>query len=472
MGTYNTFSRVTGRDYPFTIDGDAPTQTEMARINAILAEKEGLTTEEVEQDQGNLFTRNIGRGIDTIQQAYGSAIEGVGDVTGLDFLKQYGSSVVENNRKELEASQESARQTGDINDIGSFFDYAGATLGSQVPQLGSTLAGSGAGFLVGGPVGAVIGGLAANLPFFYGSNREAQKEEVAAGNRVEVSEAAAALTAIPQSILDIIADRFLVGGFTGKFISGGGIFTRGVKGLGKGVVAEVPTEIGQQVLERYQAGKSLTNKEALDEYKEVAAAAALIGGTVSSTGNVIGGDKNKKLNKDQALEGQQTQQNIKNADNFLNKKGLPAPSTAPTEVQDDPDAAELQTEDQKPVDKTKISAAEIPFFTKYSKALDAVKKSGKVNPIVVRNAIKEEGKKIPKAEVDSIIEQMVKEGEVKTVGKNKYEVLKDDLDTYKTRANALKQKAESLLEQNKAIDEENKKLRLVDLLTRNTALQM
>ena len=72
MGTYNTFSRVTGKSYPFIIDGDTPTQTEMARINQILAQEEGLTAEQVEQDQGNLFTRNIGRGIDTIQQAYGS----------------------------------------------------------------------------------------------------------------------------------------------------------------------------------------------------------------------------------------------------------------------------------------------------------------------------------------------------------------------------------------------------------------
>ena len=110
MGTFRTFSRVTGRDYPFTIDGDTPTQTEMARITEILAREEGLTTEQVEQDQGNLFTRNIGRGIDTIQQAYGSAVEGIGESTGLDFLKNYGASVVESNRKELEASQEAARQ--------------------------------------------------------------------------------------------------------------------------------------------------------------------------------------------------------------------------------------------------------------------------------------------------------------------------------------------------------------------------
>ena len=177
MGTYNTFSRVTGKSYPFIIDGDTPTQTEMARITQILAQEEGLTTEQVEQDQGNLFTRNIGRGIDTIQQAYGSAVEGIGESTGLDFLKNYGASVVESNRKELEASQEAARQLDDIKDVGSFFDYAGATLGSQVPQLGSTLAGSAAGFLVGGPAGAVVGGLAANLPFFMDLTERRKKKK-------------------------------------------------------------------------------------------------------------------------------------------------------------------------------------------------------------------------------------------------------------------------------------------------------
>ena len=462
MGTYNTFSRVTGKSYPFIIDGDTPTQTEMSRINQILAQEEGLTTEQVEQDQGNLFTRNIGRGIDTIQQAYGSAVEGIGESTGLDFLKNYGASVVENNRKELEQSQEAARQLDDIKDVGSFFDYAGATLGSQVPQLGSTLAGSGAGFLVGGPIGAVVGGLAANLPFFYGSNREAQKEEVAAGNRIEVSEAAAALTAIPQSVLDIIADRLLIGGFTGKLISGGGIFTRGVKGAGKGIVMEAPTEVGQQVLERFQAGKSLTNKEALDEYKEVAAAAALIGGTVSSTGNIIGGDKNKQtkklnkdeeLNRDQANEALQTQQQIDNANNFLNTKALPAPRTAPANVQDET-TADLETEDNKVVDRERISAAELPFFQKYTKALDAVKKTGKVNPTIIRNAIREEGRKVTKIEVDGIIEEMSKRGEIKPIGKNKFEVMQDDLDTYKSRAAALKSKANQILEEKNTIQKE------------------
>ena len=159
-------------------------------------------------------------------------------------------------------------------------------MGEQLPNLGYTLAPSAAGaalgFGVAGPPGAVAGaivsGIGANLPFFYGGNREAQKEEIAKGNKIEVSEGAAFLSAGFQAPLDYIADRLLISGFTGKLLAGGGLFTKGVKasevagsaakGIAAGTVIEVPTELGQQVIERYQAGKSLTSDEALDEYKD------------------------------------------------------------------------------------------------------------------------------------------------------------------------------------------------------------
>ena len=120
-------------------------------------------------------------------------------------------------------------------------------------------------------------------------------------------------------------------------------------------------------------------------------------------------------------------------------------------MQDDTGVADLETEDNKVIDREKISAAELPFFQKYTKALDAVKKAGKVNPTIVRNAIREEGKKIPKVEVDGIIEEMSKRGEIKSVGKNKFEVMQDDLDTYKARASALKKKADQIIDEKKDI---------------------
>ena len=59
---------------------------------------------------------------------------------------------------------------------------------------------------------------------YYG-NREAQKEEIAKGNRIEVSEGVFAASGF-QAPLDFIADRLLVSGFTGKLFAGGGLFTK------------------------------------------------------------------------------------------------------------------------------------------------------------------------------------------------------------------------------------------------------
>ena len=276
------------------ISFESDIERKRAEYLAYLRDREEI---QPEPEDESLFLTNIGRGIDQLQQAYGSALEGVGDVTGLEGLEQYGADVLEENRRQLEETAAAARSTKDIEGLGSFItEYVPATFGAQIPQLGSTLAGSAAGAaigsvvpIIGTGVGAIAGGIAANLPYFFGANREAQKEEIEKGNRLEVSNSAAALTAIPQSVLDFIADRFLISGFTGKALTGGGIFTRAATGVGKGIVAEVPTEIGQQVLERVQAGQELTSDEALDEYFEVAVAAGLIGGTVRGTGEVLGG---------------------------------------------------------------------------------------------------------------------------------------------------------------------------------------
>lgn len=59
-----------------------------------------------------------------------------------------------------------------------------------------------------------------------------------------------------------------------------------VTGIGKGVAFEIPQEVAQQALERWQAGLSLTDKEARNEYFEAGAAAAVFGGAL---GGVSGG---------------------------------------------------------------------------------------------------------------------------------------------------------------------------------------
>ena len=334
MGLFRAQSNLTGRIYPFNIAGDTPTPEEDAFISKYIVdtEKPGPSVEE-ETEESSIFGQAVGRGTDLIQRSLGSALEGIGKTTGIEAIEDYGAEVVENNNKEIQENSDKAVRLKDINDIGSFFDWTASTLGEQLPNLGYTLGGSAAGAAAGsflGPAGIVaggiIGGVGFNLPFFYGSNREAQKEEIEKGNRIVVSEGAAALTAIPQSVLDFIADKFLVSGFTGKLLSGGGFFTRGAKGIVKGALVEVPTEIGQQVLERAQAGKDLGSDEAIDEYIEVAAAAGLLGGTVKGTGQAIFGkkdpsaeNKNLELMKDTRVQVQQAKVMQQNAEEIVSK---------------------------------------------------------------------------------------------------------------------------------------------------------
>jgi len=127
-------------------------------------------------------------------------------------------------------------------------------------------------------------------------NREAQKEAIEQGYRAEMNEGAAFLASLPQSTLDLISDRLLVGlgpkvGVNVEALSRrGGLYTRGAKGAALGATVEIPTEVGQQLIERYQAGMPIDTPEAVDEYLEVMAAAGLVGGSIRGTTNIVGGD--------------------------------------------------------------------------------------------------------------------------------------------------------------------------------------
>ena len=387
MGMYSNISPTSGKLYDFEIEGDTPTNEEADKIATYLANDGLLTTTEeqasLSEDDDAGFSEGIGRGVDLIQQSYGSSLEGAGKVLGLQGLQDYGASVAENNRKELEASAGSAKNLDSINDVGSFIDYMQVNLGQQLPNLAPSLAGGylggkagaaagsivpGLGTVVGGVVGAVTGAVAANIPFFYGQNREAQKEEIAKGNKIEINEGAALLASLPQSLFDAVADRFLIRGFLAPLAKGGGIFTRAGKGAAAGVVTEVPTEIGQQILERLQAGKPLGDEEALDEYLEVGVAAGLLGGTVKGTGEIIGGkrgdSKYSELAQDITLQQEQAIQRQKNYEKFKNSfkpQGLlPPPDQSGEAVTQEP----LQIEGYSNKIKNVISQKALPDLRK------------------------------------------------------------------------------------------------------------
>ena len=149
MGLFKAQSNLTGKIYPFTIDGTTPTEEESALISSYIIDRERPEPEVDESDEQSIFSQGFGRGVDLIQKNLGSAVEGFGKVTGIDTIKDYGSEVVERNELELQENSDKAKRLDDINDIGSFFDWTASTLGEQLPNLGYTLAPSAAGAALG-----------------------------------------------------------------------------------------------------------------------------------------------------------------------------------------------------------------------------------------------------------------------------------------------------------------------------------
>lgn len=318
MPTIMQPGQYSGRQYSINIAGEAPTPEEQARIDQYLAQQEApyqaayeqlfgpmgqqaQQVEQIEEPEGGFGTA-IGIGFDALQGAYGSALEGVGNLLGIQGLSDYGRETVEANNREIEEAAAGLQRREDIDSVGDAFNFFIETLGQQVPQIGTSLAGAGAGALAGsflGPigsaVGATVGGIAANIPYFYGDNREAQKEAIEKGLRTEMDEGAAFLASLPQATIDSIFDRFLVGKVLNpKWLGSGGLFTRLGKGTAAGAATEVPTEIGQEVINRYQAGLPIDDAEAIKAYEDVAIAAGLVGGTIKGTTNVVSGDVKKK----------------------------------------------------------------------------------------------------------------------------------------------------------------------------------
>jgi hypothetical protein len=245
-----------------------------------------LTDDEVIGNTSGGFRAAVSSGVDNLQAGYGSAVEGLGRVIGSDTLRDYGAEVAERNNREAAESGAGLMSVYDVDSLGSAGRYASEALGQNAAQLGVSMAGgyagmktgaaagaaigsvvpglgTAAGGVLGGVVGGFLGGMAVNVPYFYGSHRERQREaNEAAGNGAEINEGTAFLTALPAAALDTIVDRLLLNPiFRPLAVAGGGIFTRVSRDAATGAVREVPTELGQTVIERAQAGLDLLSDD-------------------------------------------------------------------------------------------------------------------------------------------------------------------------------------------------------------------
>lgn len=163
-------------------------------------------------------------------------------------------------------------------------------IAEQSPQLAATIGSARLGAMAGspfGPWGAGAGALlGAAIPSYFqqaGSNLERQAQE-----GKPVSGAAAYSAAVPQAALDVFTNKILFSRLMGVPVKALGtaeaealakqsLLTTLRKGTVKGIAAEVPPEVTQQMLERLQAGLPLTDDAARKEYLDTAYQVALLG---------------------------------------------------------------------------------------------------------------------------------------------------------------------------------------------------
>lgn len=233
----------------------------------------------------------LGKGLES---TLSSMRTGLGALTSPEEAAQAGIERGQNinSRYAEEVSFDKVREAYDKNGIISAAKEAlgqvPKAIAEQAPNMAATIGGARLGAMAGslaGPAGTVVGGvagaLAPSLLQQFGSNIERQQAEGTPINR-----GAAAAAAVPQAALDAAGTFIPLGGKLVSKLTGipiAGLANKGaaklaeesltktlLKGTGVGALAEIPTEVAQQMLERAQAGLSLTSPDALKEYGETA----------------------------------------------------------------------------------------------------------------------------------------------------------------------------------------------------------
>ena len=150
------------------------------------------------------------------------------------------------------------------------------------------------------PLGGLLAGIGTYGTQQFGQFMRRQAQEGATGETLAPGKAAAVAAATAP--IGFFADKFLIG--LGKFppkILGSEALAELAKRTGQslpgrittgatlGVIAEAPTEVLEQMAERYQAGLALDTEDAYREYKEAFAGAAAVGGVGGAAARALGG---------------------------------------------------------------------------------------------------------------------------------------------------------------------------------------
>lgn len=248
------------------------------------------------------FARGFQSQVKGAKAAAGGVAALAGDVTGIDPLKQYGLDV---SQRASEEAGQLAMPVEEVDSVGGAVDFAKYALGYGGGSLLTMLATGGLGraggaALARGVPAAAEKLLLKNAGAAAGVTGGILGQEVGAiypeavANGVPDPVARSVLGGAAATSLDLIGPAVLARklGLFGKTAAKPGVRTTGeiARGAGKGAAVQVgieaPTEVAQTAIERAAAGSPLTGEEALSDYLNAAALAAVPGAV---TGGVAGG---------------------------------------------------------------------------------------------------------------------------------------------------------------------------------------
>lgn len=158
----------------------------------------------------------------------------------------------------------------------------------SAPSMAGPLAAGAGAAAISGPAAPIVGPLVGVGTYGlqqFGQFMRRQAEEGATGETLDPGKAA--LFAAVTAPIGYFADRLLIGvnkipeKILGEQVAaelGKRAGVRAATGATVGVIAEAPTEVLEQMAERWQAGLPLKDENAIREYKEAAAGAAAFGG--------------------------------------------------------------------------------------------------------------------------------------------------------------------------------------------------
>jgi hypothetical protein len=206
----------------------------------------------------------------------------------------------------LERVKEKYNKDGILSAAGEVLSQAPSFIAEQFPQVAQSFTTGRLGAMAGaplGPYGAIGGGIAgAFAPLFLQSYGAGAERRAAEGLPQEPGKTA--LSATGQATLEYASmaipfGRKLMGSILGlpareaeqallspaaRKLAEERLATSIAKGTGKGVLAEIPTEVTQQMLERWQANLPLLDDNAIKEYSEAAYGSMLFGGPFGAVG--------------------------------------------------------------------------------------------------------------------------------------------------------------------------------------------